>query len=684
MDIYVADAESFYDTKQKFGLRSCTTEEYINDPRFHCFGFSIKKNDEPSFWVPDTQLVEAFADLELHKHAVIAHNAPFDMAILNWKYGVKPKFIIDTLSMARALLGTEERLSLAALAERFGLGVKGDTVLHMDGIRHPDAYMARKLGEYACNDADLEWELWKILKPHFPADELKVIDMTVRMFTEPSFVLDPVPIEREILLGEQSKDRLLLAAGCGLGDLRSDPKFAQVLESLGVTPPMKLSAKKSAKAGEPVYAYAFAKSDADFKALAESEDDLVRWACEARLGLKSTIKASRSARFMGIYHRMRMMPIALDYGGAGTLRYAASSSAKVNAQNLPAARGSEDPDVALLRAALTALEGEFVVAADLSQIEARFVVWLAGQDNVVEAFAQGRDVYSEMASVIFGRHVDRKRKVDGVAVDFIPGFIGKAVILGCGYGLGHMKFAAMIYSGMLGMRGILFDEKMVADVKADVRGYAKFLAKKPELVEKLKELKPAKLSVGEWIQHTACAFKIINTFRERNAMIPRLWKTCDRLLNAMYIGDGRDIVFTDANENEILTLKTRKNAVLMPSGMWMYFKDLELSDEGDYTCMRRKEGRIKRVKVYGGMVLENLSQNMAGIVVRSGMVKMKDKYGHIPILQVHDEIIAISGERGPKQTLDEMIECMVDVPSWANGLPLAAEGGFGRSYRDAK
>jgi hypothetical protein len=270
----------------------------------------------------------------------------------------------------------------------------------------------------------------------------------------------------------------------------------------------------------------------------------------------------------------------------------------------------------------------------------------------------------------------------------------------CGYGLGHMKFAAMIYSGMLGAKGILFDEKMVVDVKADIRGYAKYLSNKPDLIERLKELKPAKLSNGEWIQHTACAFKIINTFRERNAMIPRLWRTCDKLLAAMLAGDGRDIEFTsaeipvlpsdpdkstyDAGSNVILTLKTRKNAVLMPSGMWMHFKDLELNDEGDYSCMRRKDGRVKRVKVYGGMVLENLSQNLAGIIVRHGMVKMKTKYGLRPILQVHDEIVAISGDVGPQQTLNEMIVCMTDVPTWAKGLPLAAEGGFGRSYRDAK
>ena len=57
MDIYTVDFESFYDTKTKYGLKSLTVEEYVNSPLFHAFGAAIKKNDEPSFWVPDTQLV---------------------------------------------------------------------------------------------------------------------------------------------------------------------------------------------------------------------------------------------------------------------------------------------------------------------------------------------------------------------------------------------------------------------------------------------------------------------------------------------------------------------------------------------------------------------------------------------------------------------------------------------------
>lgn len=668
MDYYVLDTESFYDSKGGYTLRKMTTEEYINDPRFHLFGFSIKKNGGKSLWVPEEKVEMFLRQLKLHDHAVIMHNAQFDAAILSWKYKVKPRLIIDTLSMARGILGNEERLSLEALGERYGIGKKGDTVLHMDGVRHPSPQMARKLGEYACNDADMTWDLWLKLKPDFPRLELVVVDITTRMFTEPSFILDKKPILRELEVGEEKKKRLLEQAKCMMEDLRSDAKFALLLESLGVTPPKKLSVKKSAKAGEPVYTWAFAKSDADFKALGESDDELVRWAVEARLGLKSTIKQSRAARFLGIAERMGVLPVALTYYGAGTGRYAASSSAKINMQNLPAIRGSKDPDAGLLRKALCAPKGQVVVVSDASQIEARLVVWQAGQTNVLEAFAQGRDVYSEMASRVFNRPVDRKKN----EADYIPGFLGKCLVLGAGYGMGHVKFGTTVFGGMLGGPKVLFDDVMIEQLEVDVGGYARYVRKSKQVQDALTETKPAGLDGLTWIKHAACAKKLIDMFRLNNPMIPEYWKRGDEMLSAMYRG----------SEEKIGIFPTEKGRLLLPNGMWLHFKELEKDREG-YTCLRKKEGRVKRVKVYGGSVVENLSQALAGAYVKEAMVRMHLK-GHRSILQVHDEVVCLADEDKAEQVLKEVNECMETVPSWAVGLPLAAEGDFARSYGEAK
>jgi len=674
MDYFVVDFETFYDSKSGHTLSKQTMEEYINDPRFHVFGFSVKKNGGKSLWVPEEKVSTLLRQLKLHEHAVIMHNALFDAAILNWKYGIKPKFIVDTLAMARGALGNEESLSLSSLADRFGIGKKGDAVLHMDGVRQLSPQMMHKLGEYACNDADLTWELWLKLKEGFPKVELVVIDITTRMFSEPTFVLDKNCILRELELEEQKKEKLLAQAQCTMEDLRSDAKFAVLLENLGVDPPKKLSVKKTAAAqvkdpaALPVYTWAFAKSDPDFKQLQEHENEMVRWLVDARLGLKSTIKQSRAERFLKIADRMGVMPVALTYYGASTGRYSASSSEKVNMQNLPAARGSKDPDVGLLRKSLRAPDGKVVIVVDASQIEARLVAWQAGQKNLVEAFAQGRDVYSEMASVIFGRKIDRKKNPD----DYIPGFIGKCVVLGCGYGMGHVKFGATIFSGMLGGPRVLFDDSMVSTLGVDLNDYARYVQKSDVLRRQLSETKPASVSIESWIKHAACSKRIIDTFRANNPAIPEYWKLAEEMLYAMWKG----------HDGMIGLFEIHKNFLVLPNGMKLYFKELEKTQDG-FTCLRKKEGRVKRVKMYGGAVVENLSQALAGAYVKESMVRAYLK-GYRPILQVHDEVVVVADESDAENAFRVVSACMETPPSWASGLPLASDGGFAGSYGECK
>lgn len=670
MSVYVFDVETFYDTRDGYTLRKMTTESYINDPRFHVFGFSICRDGGKPHWVPEERVETMLRQLRLHEHTVVSHNAMFDMTILSWKYGVKPKRIVDTLAMARGVFGNTESLSLSALSEKLNLGTKGDAVVHMDGVRFPSGHLAQQLGEYCNNDVALTWGLYSYLSPLVPPVEQAIIDITTRMFTEPSFVLDKGLIQREIKLTEGRRDELLSRVGCTLADLRSDIKFAKVLEAMSVTPPKKQSAKKSEKAGHPVYTWAFAKNDPDFKSLLDHDDEMVRWACEARIGLKSTIKESRAQRFLGIAERMGVMPIALDYYGAATGRYAASSSEKVNAQNLPAVRGSKDPDAGLLRKSLAAPAGHSIVVSDASQIEARFVAWLAGQEDLLEAFAQGRDVYSEMATKIYGRHVDRKNNPD----DFIPGFLGKCVTLGCGYSMSFFKFGQTVYGGMLGGPKILFDRDMADQLGVNTEMFARSMAANDEKGARAAESCPAAIELADWLVHLACAKKIVTTYRNNNPAIPQYWATCSAMIDDMYHG----------REMEYGPLTTEKDKLRLPNGMYLLYKGLERSESGDYSYLRRKEGRVQRVKVYGGSLTENICQALAGAYVKEAMVRMMLKYGHRPILQVHDEVVVVSREDSAEQTLKEVNECMTTVPRWAYGLPLASEGDFAHAYGFAK
>jgi DNA polymerase I-like protein with 3'-5' exonuclease and polymerase domains len=122
-------------------------------------------------------------------------------------------------------------------------------------------------------------------------------------------------------------------------------------------------------------AYAFGKTDYEFKALLEHEDPRVQAVVSARLGIKSTLEETRTISFLGIADR-GALPIMLNYYGAHTGR--ASGGDKMNLQNLP--RGGT------LRKSIKAPEGHVVIAVDSAQIEARVVAWLAGQDDLVEDF----------------------------------------------------------------------------------------------------------------------------------------------------------------------------------------------------------------------------------------------------------------------------------------------------------
>ena len=186
------DFETYY--SQTFSLSKITTEEYVRSPEFETIGVAVCEQGSAPTWFSGTKAdTKKFLDsFELNKHLVIAHNAMFDMAILNWQFDIRPKGIADTLSMARAIHGTEVGGSLAKLAEHYNLGAKGTEVLQAQGKRRIDfnAQDLAQYGEYCKNDVVLTMGLFEQLSAGFPPSELRLIDLTIRMFSEPSLWLD--------------------------------------------------------------------------------------------------------------------------------------------------------------------------------------------------------------------------------------------------------------------------------------------------------------------------------------------------------------------------------------------------------------------------------------------------------------------------------------------------------------
>ena len=417
MDILVVDFESYY--AKDYGFNKLTTEEYVRDSRFEVIGVAVKCNQEETVWFSGTKAnTQKFLDgFDWANSAVVAHNAKFDLAVLSWLFNIRPKKIADTLSMARAIHTIEVGGSLAALSEYYQLGEKGTEVHSAIGKRRLDFSPSElaAYGGYCIQDVELTTKLFKILAFGFSVFELDLIDLTVRMFTEPALVLDKNVLAAHLKDIHQRKKELMEKVVHDEKDLRSNAKFADLLAEFGVEAPKKISPTTGKET------FAFAKTDEGFRELLEHENQYVQLLAAARLGAKSTIEESRTERFISIANR-GLLPIPLRYYAAHTGRWGGDD--KINMQNLP--RGSA------LKKAMCAPEGYVFIDCDLSQIEARTLAWLAQQEDLVAAFDRGDDVYKIMASSIYGKPAEDITKNER--------FVGKTTILGAGYGMGSVRF----------------------------------------------------------------------------------------------------------------------------------------------------------------------------------------------------------------------------------------------------
>jgi len=425
MDVYTLDFETYYD--QHYSLSKLTTEEYVRDEQFEVIGLAIKKNSGSTVWLDSpAQIKRLLSHIDFSACGILCHNTMFDGAILKWRYGVSPKIWFDTMYMSRALHGVEKSASLKAVAERYGVGIKGTEVQNAKGKHRADFTdeEIKRYGQYAKNDVDLTFQLFSRMGVNFPRQELKLIDLSLRMFIEPTLELDLGLLQQHLEDTKARKEKLLEDANVtDKKDLMSNQKFADMLREFDVEPPMKVSPTTGKDT------YAFAKSDEGFKELLEHEDDRVQTLVSARLGNKSTLEETRTDRFIGIAQRGKL-PVPVRYYAAHTGRWGGAD--KINLQNLP----SRGVNAKKLKKAIVAPEGYTIVEADSAQIEARVLAWLSEQDDLVSQFTNGEDVYVKMAGRIYGCPEEDVTKDQR--------FVGKTTILGAGYGMGAEKFATQL------------------------------------------------------------------------------------------------------------------------------------------------------------------------------------------------------------------------------------------------
>lgn len=637
-------------SKKDYTLSKLTTEEYIRDKKFIAFGACVHVygSGEDIRWVSGGDLPEFFSGVDWSRTAVLAHNAQFDVSIMEWVYDAHPCFIFDTLSMARALRGVEVGNSLAKLAYDFGLPAKGTAVHSTDGLDQLDSAIEAELAEYCKHDVFLCEEIFRRLSPEYPTKELRLIDMTLKMYTRPVLVLDPNMLTDAIFEEKEKRDALLQRLGVEETSLASNPKFAALLEALGVAVPTKVS-KTTGK-----QTLALAKNDAMFQALLNGEREDVALLCEARLRVKSTTERTRAQRFLDISQR-GSLPVPLSYYGAATGRWTAAKGSAINMQNLK--RGS------FLRKAVMAPEGNSLVVGDLSQIEPRVLAWLSDYTEMLDIFKGGGDPYAAFGAQMFN--------IPGLSKESHPDLrqSAKSALLGCGYGLGWASFASQLLTGFLGAPPVRYDMAFAKKLGVTKEHVERFIEWEDN-VTKMREI-PHTCTEKELLIHCMASKRIIDIYRSTATPVVDLWNMFGQLIETSLYG-GKEYTY------KCLTFK--KGEIVLPSGMSLLYPDLKRTkdDKGRAQWTYGQDS----TKLYAGKITNNVTQGVARCVMTDGMLRVAKRY---PVKgTVHDELIAVVPDAEVDDAKTWVLAQMTMEPRYLPGIPLDADGGAHRRYGLAK
>lgn len=618
----VLDFETYYDAEYSLRRKGVTLTSYINDKRFKVHGAGLIIENKEPVWVTGSYIPYTFSRIPWERTIVIGHNLKFDASILHWKYGIKPAMLIDTKGMARALLGNiPNSFSLDELGNYlFGIG-KLDGLEDTKGILNLPPDVEARLAAYCKRDCSITFALYNLLKKYFPREEYKHLDSTIRMFSEPVLELDKQRLLEYYKKVIADKAELLKALGnrYGADVFRSNDKFAALLRSMGVEPPIKVS-----KSDESKYTYAFAKTDEDFLALQEHDDPQVALAVQARLGIKTSIEETRSLSY-AMHADYGAWPVDIEYCGAlATHRYSGAKGGGGNPQNLT--RKSE------IRKSVKAKKKFVCLVVDSSAIELRTTMTLAGQQNIIELLRAGGDVYCNFASDLFGRPITK--------ADELERFLGKLSCLSLQYGCGFVKF-----KNIAGLNKVKLTEEQSSD--------------------------------------------IVEAYRKIMYCIPRLWRILGNAIPAMRDGlnieippsgiitTGYDPFFTEFKNERVPCLN-------IPGGLRLRYPGLRRDSNGQWVYMTRTHRTAHETKLYGGKLLENISQCLAGRIVNWQGSEYTRQSGYRCVMQVHDEVVSVIPEEEVDRCKPIITKCFSTPPPWWPEIPVSCEVKVNPIYGMAK
>lgn len=654
----VLDFETYFNTE--YSLRKMSTIEYVTDRRFEMLGLAEhwSNKDQPKFYRgPD--MVETilgcykkhYGGSDLSGITVVCQNARFDGTILSRLYGINPKYMVDLMGLANHW-NARAHNGLGKLAAREGLPAKGDTLQFKDmsgrvryappkgrkkikGVRRgpvavPPASeeMWHKMEAYANQDAVLELELTKRYLPRIsnPHIELPAMAHTLNLFFTPSYAVDYELGAELVDKMDKQIDIAMAAVNSTRQEISGENSFEslmqEALEAAG-DDLMVYTKKAKTKKGDKL---AIAKKDPELELLINHPDKRVRELMAAKIALASWpnhIKRVRSIMSQCKASGGRL-PVPINYHGAHTGRF--SGGEKINLQNL-GSRGHEL--VNRVREMLLAPPGYELVIVDLSAIESRVGAWIAGQTDKLIKFRYGVEIYCDFASKVLKRPIIKAH--DGMDPEthadmkWARNSVGKIGDLACTYGGG-------------------------------VNAVGNFA---PDLDEALKQ-------------------DIVDVYRANHPKIKKFWYgiqshfintakhgRCSeyRKLFQFYRRPGCDVV------------------IQLPNGRELHYHEVVVKKaKGDWNeSIRVKNHKATDPKkkwsyTWGGSLMENVDQAISRDILWEAVPRIENHKWIRIIHHVHDELIALVKKGRGKEALPIMIDEMTRTPTWAAGLPLAAEG----------
>ena len=625
-DILCLDFESYFDTE--YSLDKMSTIEYINDPRFELTGLGYGQCGRMAFIPP--HLVKFFLDDEVawDTTTILVKHARFDVTILQNHFNIIPKYIIDLEDLSRHY---DSRMShkLKDLAPMFGLKPKGDT-MQFKGLHWVDMtpYQHKNLAEYTITDVEDETELFKILLPKLtnPKTELALARHTLDLWLHKRFVVD-LDLASKIKVQMRGKIASAIAAsGHTPKELRSK-KFVGWLQEVlpdGGTVPMKQGKRGNIPA--------LAKTDAECQQLAVHSKKEVRDLIAAKQGASewnAHIKKVGNIVSQSIANG-GLLRVAMSHNGCHTGRW--SGCEKYNLLNMTKRDRDgiiTDPLKKETRKTLSAPKGYIFGVCDSCQIEARIAFWLAGQQDMLDKFAEGVDLYSEYASELFNEPVRKPKKDDPPDIffrlDLMRNTIGKTNMLGDQYGLGATRFYNNCLSNPI-LRP-LFDN-----------GTYNF-----------KFCKQA-----------------IDLYRSNCYKVPQYWDEVEKAFR-------RVIRFPHLEVKVGLMIFRCVGTTVeieLPSGRVLYYRHCKID--------RKKKIKWHHGTLWGGSILENIDQAISRCLLGYWILKCEEV--GIPIqMHIYDDITTILPVDQADELLAKQMEIMRSLPDWAAGLPVDVEGKLSRT-----